>query len=70
MRLKGDAPPRRKRTAAVMQVAPAGRDRLWRRFQVMKIFCRCKPLSARPYTNYKVLLVRPPAPGGPERSVT
>jgi hypothetical protein len=27
--------------------------------QVMKIFCRCQPLSARPYTDYKVLLVHP-----------
>jgi len=33
--------------------------------QVMKIFCRCEPLSARSYTDYKVLLVRPPAPRWP-----
>jgi len=38
--------------------------------QVTKIFCRCEPLSARPYTDYKVLLVRLPAPDGLERWVT
>jgi hypothetical protein len=37
---------------------------------VMKIFCRCEPLGAGPYTDYKVVLVRPLAPDGLERPVT
>jgi hypothetical protein len=26
----------------------------------MKIFCRCEPPGGGPYTDYKVVLVRPP----------